>query len=407
MNRKKLLQSKRKGSAMALMMVALVVLLVTGVGLLSLGLHSRLFALRTASDIAARCAADAGLTKALFEMNEKLGVFPWADSNLPQVTDEALPGCDATFSYTVTGDANSGYTVVSIGKSAHAQKQVSSTLRLKGLFEYGLLAKQTVVVEENTLLYGYDSDTGSTDTELTIGTISTAPDSVVLGGGSSIIDGDVFVGAGGDTETVIQNSGTAINGQTYALNKEIPFPVITPPSLPDMGTMDIPGATVIGPADNGKYAGIVLLSTGMLEISGGDVVLHVTGDVVMNGGSQIQVDAGSSLTLYVDGDLAGDVLNNVEINNYTGIAGGFKLCLMGTSEPYIEFINNSDLFMAIYAPNTDVIFKNNTNFRGSIIAESIYMKNNSLFYYDKALQGESIGDNTVGVSFVIDRWQEG
>ncbi|GAF70543.1 unnamed protein product, partial [marine sediment metagenome] len=366
-----------------------------------------LFALRTASDIAARCAADAGLTKALFEMNEKLGVFPWADSNLPQVTDEALPGCDATFSYTVTGDANSGYTVVSIGKSAHAQKQVSSTLRLKGLFEYGLLAKQIVVVEENTLLYGYDSDTGSTDTELTIGTISTAPDSVVLGGGSSIIDGDVFVGAGGDTETVIQNSGTVINGQTYALKKEIPFPVITPPSLPDMGTMDITGTTVIGPADNGKYAGIVLLSTGMLEITGGDVVLHVTGDIVMNGGSQIQVDAGSSLTLYVDGDLAGDVLNNVEINNYTGIAGGFKLCLMGTSEPYIEFVNNSDLFMAIYAPNTDVIFKNNTNFRGSIVAESIYMKNNSLFYYDKALQGESIGSGNIGVSFVIDRWQEG
>jgi hypothetical protein len=394
---------------MALMMVALVVLLVTGVGLLSMGLRSRIFALRMASEIAARCAADAGLTKALFEMNEKLGVFPWADSNLPQVTDEALPGCDATFSYTVTGDANSGYTVVSIGKSAHAQKQVSSTLRLKGLFEYGLLAKQTIVVEENTMVYGYDSDTGSTDTELAMGTISTAPGSVLLGGGGGVIDGDVFVGAGGDTETVIQNSGTVINGQTYALNKEIPFPVITPPSLPDMGgTMDIiAGTTVVGPADNGRYAGIVLLSTGMLEISGGDVVLHVTGDVVMNSGSQIQVDAGSSLTLYVDGDLAGDSLNNVEINNYTGIPGDFKLCLLGTSEPYIEFINNSDLFMAIYAPNTDVIFKNNTNFRGSIIAKSVYMKNNSTFYYDKALQGKSIGDNTVGVSFVIDRWQEG
>ena len=407
MNRKKLFQSERRGSAMALMMVAIVVLLVTGVGLLSLGLHSRLFALRTASDIAARCAADAGLTKALFEMNEKLEVFPWVDSTLPQVTDEALPGCDATFSYTVTGDANSGYTIVSIGKSAHAQKQVSSTLRLKGLFEYGLLAKQTVIVEENILLYGYDSDTGSTDTELAMGTISTAPDSIILGGGGSIIDGDVFVGHDGDIGTVIQNSGTVINGQTYALNKEIPFPVITPPSLPDMGTMDITGATVIGPADNGKYAGIVLLSTGMLEINGGDVVLYVTGDVVMNSGSQIQVDAGSSLTLYVEGDLTGDSLNNVEINNYTGIPGDFKLCLLGTSEPYIEFINNSDLFMAIYAPNTDVIFKNNTNFRGSIVARSIYMKNNSVFYYDKALQGESIGSGNVGASFVIDRWYEG
>ncbi len=77
-------------------------------------------------------------------------------------------------------------------------------------------------------------------------------------------------------------------------------------------------------------------------------------------------------------------MNNVEINNYTGIPGGFKLCLMGASEPNIEFKNNSDLFMAIYAPNADIIFKNNTNFRGSVVAKSVYMKNNSVFYYDKA-----------------------
>ena len=312
--------------------------------------------------------------------------------------------CDATLSYTVTGDANSSYTVVSIGNAVQTQRQVSSTLRRKGLFEYGLLTKQTIIVEYNTLVYGYDSETGG-GAELAIGTISTAPGSIVLGSGSTI-DGDVFVGLGGDTETVIQNEGAVVNGQTYALREELAFPVITAPSLSDMGTMDITGTTVVGPADSGKYTGITLQSSGILKIDGGDVVLHVTGDVVMNSGSQIQVEAGSSLTLYVDGDIAGDELNNVEINNYTGVSGGFKLCLMGTSEPNIEFKNNSDLFMAIYAPNTDIIFKNNTTFHGSVVAKSVYMKNNSVFYYDKALQGETIGSGNVGLSFVTDRWQE-
>jgi hypothetical protein len=51
MNRKKLLKSERKGTVMALMLVALMVLLLTGVGLLSMGLRSRIFALRTASDM--------------------------------------------------------------------------------------------------------------------------------------------------------------------------------------------------------------------------------------------------------------------------------------------------------------------------------------------------------------------
>jgi len=395
------------GSALLLVLLVVIILLAVGTGLLNLGLQCRMQGMRAGNDIASRCAADAGLTKAVFEMNEKLKVIPWDDSDLPQTTDETLANCDATFSYTVAGDSNGLYTVVSIGNSGHAQRQVSSTLRPKGLFEYGLLTRETITLEMNTCLYGYDSDTGSTDAELTIGTISTAPDSIVLGGGTSIIDGDVFVGFEGDTETIIQNGGTVINGRTYALTEELPFPVITPPSLPDVGTMDIvAGTTVIGPADSGKYTNITLQDSGILQIDGGDVVLHVTGNVVMNSDSQIQVEAGSSLTLYVDGSVVGDSLNNVEINNYTGIPVGLKLCLMGESEQTIEFKNNSDIFVAIYAPNTNVIFKNNTNFRGSIVAKSVYMQNNSIFYYDVALQGEGIGNSNEGVRFAIDRWQE-
>ncbi len=81
---KKLLQSKKRGSAIPLAVVAVVILLAMGMGLLRLGLNSRIFSIRTTSDIAARSAADAGLTKALFEMNEKLQVKPWDDSTLPQ-----------------------------------------------------------------------------------------------------------------------------------------------------------------------------------------------------------------------------------------------------------------------------------------------------------------------------------
>ena len=65
---KKLLQSKRCGSAIPLVVVAIIMLLAMGVGLLSLGFNGRIYSLRTSSDIKARCAADAGLTMALFEM---------------------------------------------------------------------------------------------------------------------------------------------------------------------------------------------------------------------------------------------------------------------------------------------------------------------------------------------------
>jgi hypothetical protein len=78
----------RGGFALAAMLCSVVILFVIGAGVLSLGLHSRGFAARTSSDISARCSADAGLTKAFFEMNEKLKVIPWDDSSLPEVTHE-------------------------------------------------------------------------------------------------------------------------------------------------------------------------------------------------------------------------------------------------------------------------------------------------------------------------------
>ena len=144
---KKLIQSKKHGSAILLALVVVLILLAMGTGLLRLGLNSRIFSIRTASDIAARCAADAGLTMALFRMNEKLQVKPWNDSTLPEAIDTNLPYCDAVFSYTVTGDLTSGYIISSVGRADQAQEEVSATIRLQGLFEFSILTKETLILK--------------------------------------------------------------------------------------------------------------------------------------------------------------------------------------------------------------------------------------------------------------------
>ena len=100
--RSNLSKLKRRGAVLPLVMFAVVILLTMGTGLLALGLNSRIFSIRAAAAIKARTAADAGLTKAIFEMNEKLKVKPWSDGALLHATNETLPGCDAVFSYTVT-----------------------------------------------------------------------------------------------------------------------------------------------------------------------------------------------------------------------------------------------------------------------------------------------------------------
>lgn len=405
---KKLLQSKKRGSAIPLAVVAVVILLAMGMGLLRLGLNSRIFSIRTTSNIAARCAADAGLTTALFEMNEKLQVEPWDGSNLPQAIDANLPNCDAVFSYSVTGNPASGYTITSVGTANQAQKTVYATLKLRGLFEHAILTKGTLVLKANTVVDGYNSlDPLDTDIEVDIGTQSTLDASIVLNSGV-IVEGDVVVGLGGDPDTVIKDSG-ATTGYQYSATEEYPLPLITPPALPDMGVdITVTGEIVtLSPADNGQYGNIILTkggTVGVLEISGGDVVLYITGNIDLGESCELVIKDDSSLTVYIDGDIhcrAGSSVNNeYPPENPT------KLKLYGTSETtqYFDIKAKSTWSGIIYAPNADIDLYANGDFYGSVVADSFELKAGGNYHYDEALREVEVDDE--GVRFVVKRWHE-
>ena len=119
---------RRRGSAIILVVFAVVVLTALGTSLLRLGLGSRVKAIRNADEISARCGADAGLTKAVFLMNQKLEAQAWDDPTLPKATDEVLPNCDATFSYKINArsiNSNKDFDIACTGRSGAAVKQIS------------------------------------------------------------------------------------------------------------------------------------------------------------------------------------------------------------------------------------------------------------------------------------------
>ena len=402
---KKKVHSKRRGSAFALVLVVVVILLVIGAGLLGLSLHGRKLAIRTASDIAARCAADAAMTKVVFEMNEKLKVKPWDDSTLPQVTNASLANCDATFNYTVTGNINSGYSIECIGNSGLAERKVNSYLQLQGPFEHPLFVRETMVLKGGTLVDGYNSlDPTDTDVVVHIGTSSILPNSIVLNLGVTV-DGDVLVGVGGDVENVIQDQGATI-GDMYAMNVTVVFPEITVPVLTDKGTgIDVHGTTLtMGPVDSGEYDGIELKradNPGMLEINGGDVVLHVTGGIKLGQDCEIVVNEGSSLVLYLDGNL--EAGNQAGINNKNSPVK-FKLYGTGGEEQQLNLKANGDFFGAVYAPNADVIVNAGGDIYGSVMSSSFELKSGGNFYYDEALRDASMDEGAV--RFVVQQWRE-
>jgi len=415
---KKLLKSKKRGSAIPLAVVVVLILLAMGTGLLRLGLNSRVFSTRSASDIAARCAADAGLTKALFEMNEKLQVASWDDSTLPQAIDANLPNCDAVFSYSVAGDLASGYIIKSVGTADQAQKTVYAVIGLKGLFEHAILTKENLILKPDTLVDGYNSQNPlETDIKADIGTQSTADSSIVLNNGVTV-KGDVLVGIGGDPDTVIKDLG-ATTGDQLSGTVEDPLPQTTPPALPDMGVnITAKGETItIGPADSGQYGNIKLAQTitgkgeqevttpGVLEISGGDVVLYITRNMELGQSCEILVKDNSSLTLYIDGDIHCRNNSSISDENPPEEPTNFQLYSTGEGEQYFDIKAKSTWSGTIYAPNADIDLYAKGDCYGSIVSDNFELKSGGNYHYDEALREVEIDDE--GVRFVIKRWYEG
>ena len=394
---KKLLKSKRRGSAIPLAVVTIMILLAMGVGLLSLGTSSRIYSIRSASDIAARCAADSGLTMALFQMNEKLKVKPWNDSTLPEVTNESLPNCDAVFSYTVTGDSGTGYTVESIGTLGNAERKVSCILKPEGPFEFAVFAEDGAELKNSALVDGYNF--GEDDEILKFGTNSIASGAFTFKN-SSTINGDVVVGVGGNPDYVIDDFGATITGDTRALRESNVLPPISVPqwldSLPSSGTITN-DSTVTNSA---KYSSIDLNNSKTLLIDG-DVILYVTGEIILGNSAEIQIDNDASLILYLGGNLEGK--NSSTINNLTQNAKKLQIYCLDSCENMV-FKNSSDFYGVIYAPNAEVIMNNSAKIYGAVVARDFQQMNSGIFNYDASLRDASVNDEAV--RFVVTHWHE-
>lgn len=403
------LQPKKNGSTLPLSLLAIVLLLLMGSTLLSMGLNSRIFSVRNTSDIKARCAADAGLTKALFEMNQKLQVKPWNDTSLPQVLNASLNDCDATYSYIVTGDLGGGYVITSIGESGNATRIVQATLGFKGIFDHAILTKDSLILKSDTIVDGYNSkDSSDIEFDVSIGSQETADSSVVLNNNSKV-KGDVLVGIGGDPDTAIKDQGATVEGDKRASTTRDPLPKITAPTLDNKRTsITAKSETVtITPEDSGIYTTIDLQkgrSEGVLEVSDGDVVLYITGDIELDQGCDIIVKGNATLTIYIDGDILCREGSGINTEAPPEDAATLKLYATGQEQQFFDVKAKSEWTGVIYAPNADVLLYANGDAYGSIVADTFEFKAGGNYHYDESLR--QVTEEDEGVTFTIIQWNE-
>ncbi len=109
----------RSGYVLVAVVAISAVLAITGAGLLSLSLGTYRRALYSSQEIAARSAAEAGVAAAYFAMKSYDGV------HLPSATNVSVPGCNASYSYTVSlGTSNGTFVVASTGSAGNATKAI-------------------------------------------------------------------------------------------------------------------------------------------------------------------------------------------------------------------------------------------------------------------------------------------
>jgi Tfp pilus assembly protein PilX len=407
---KKVMRSKRRGAALVLVTIAAVLLTLIGVGLLQVGLSNRLYAIASVHKIKACSAADAGLMIAISKMNEMLLAQSWSEGALPEATEFSLPYCDGVCSYSVTSNLSGEYTITSTGENGNAQKTVSTTVELKGLFDNAILTKAGLVLKSGTLIDGYNSQNPlDTSSDADIATQNTADSSITLNAGVEV-NGDVRVGLGGNPDTAIKDLGATIDGAKYGATTKEPLSSIDAPTdLFYMGSaIDAKGSTVtIGPADSGTYTAITLKSTGIpgiIEIDGGDVELHITGDIEVGQSCEIIVKEGSTLTLYADSDIHCRESSGITVESPAKESETLKLYATGEDTQYFDIKAKSEWVGVVYAPNADVDLYAGGDVYGAIVADNFEFKAGGNYHYDRALKDVSIEDE--GVRFVIKRWNE-
>ncbi|MBK1644526.1 hypothetical protein CKO25_07630 [Thiocapsa imhoffii] len=158
-----------------------------------------------------------------------------------------------------------------------------------------------------------------------------------------------------------------------------------------------------------KVSHFALGQNGSLEVTGGDVVLMVDGDMSIGGNTEITIAPGSSLTVLLTGKF--DLQGSVKVNNQNPIDANGKLpfSLFSSYEQTsnkgnndgVRLRGNTDFTAVIYAPKSHVSVTGSGSLFGQVRGKSVEATGAGGIHYDVRLgtfsvpTSESVGNSDV------------
>lgn len=421
--------ASRRGSVLVVAMLLTAMLALVLASYFNLSLTSGRQTRRTFDRNASFHLAEAGVEEAVWSYNQTLagsrtawngwesdGMAAWR-----RLDDFTLtPGSTGSVKVYASNTAPSGSaqpvvlaeSTVETGGTGPVTQMIEVTLRRRSFFANGLTARRTLAFKgANASFDSWNSDPDNNPATYPVdygigvrndrgGIASASLESAALLVNQATINGYVSTGGAAPqvgTNGLIGPFGTAagvVDPARVATDFTATFPVFPAPTDgtyidPIGSTLGTAGATTRWRAPMIKLAGKQSLT--IL----GHVTLVLTAPagtdaISMAGTSSIIIPSGSSLTLYVEGDIkiAGQGLANGNIQPAT-----FKLWGVNTTETgqSIALVGKGALRAVVYAPNGDVYLNGNGDMMGSVVARDITLTGNAAFHYDHALS--ELSDN--------------
>jgi len=443
--------NNEKAVALILSYMAIMVLTIMASGFLLRSSNESQTAVGYSKSMRSFWLAEAGLQKALWELNVNNCANCTVCGTNKCITDTIASAGD--YDVTINSAAK---TITSVGSypsrtaSNKKTRTVSANLNSRtSLFSNAIVTRNNITMSNSAKIDSYDSSKGlyntyytdaNGQTVLNVGAnasvaINSTSSGALTMSNTTQINGAVSTGPGGtvqlsntanvviDSVTYTQNGTSPNQSQTNqaALNAIIPHTNTTQPasvvipsnltSLPlrsainlygqptDKNGNPLPSGNQTITAGSYKYPSINLSNSSILNISG-DVTLYVTGSTNLSNTTKINIPEGSSLKIYTNGGL--NLSNTTSINNASKIPANFLFYSTATSGAF-QMSNNTNIYAGIYAPDSSISLSNSAENFGAFVAKSLTLSNTTKIHYDESLGGAG---GSSGETYSVTTWQE-
>ncbi len=438
---------KRRGVALLLVMIGLVVCTLLTAGFLSTQGTSIAIARNERDAEQCRMLAQAGIDlcfaqiRALDKARTTADQPGWREKMSPGtwLSNYAIGGGTVTVAAhsagttdSFTADYHQAIVLTSTGFANNRQFTLTATISPTGggeVFRGGNYFTSTVVIGSGGLplfapiatVDSYDSSIGnytSSNHNAVVWSNSTSAGSITVNT-DSVLDGTVLAGPGSLLSSVVNLLGTLLGGNSsIAVASEPRDPgVVIPPNasgLPSQGSFNLAsgnlatgsydainiaaGSGVSTAFNTGVYVdkgNFNVASTGAVSIQG-NTVLYVVGNVNLASGASIAVNSGNTLTLYVGGTvtISGATVSGKGTNPLPS-----QIQILGLpSSNSIQITNASTVAGVVYAPQASVQMKNNAIMQGAVVAHDVTLLNTAQFHYDMNTKNIKISNVSGGTA---------